>query len=55
MKKFALIGLAGFIAKKHVNCISQLGGDLVAALDNHDNVGFIDSFFPNPLPWITLP
>ena len=46
MKNFALIGLAGFVAKKHVKCISQLKGNLVAALDKHDNVGFIDSFFP---------
>ena len=47
MKRFALIGLSGFVAKKHVKCISQLNGDLVAALDTHDNVGFVDSFFPN--------
>jgi UDP-N-acetyl-2-amino-2-deoxyglucuronate dehydrogenase len=46
MKNFALIGLAGFVAKKHVKCIMQLKGNLVAALDKHDNVGFIDSFFP---------
>tara|TARA_Y100001958_G_scaffold157245_1_gene151826 strand:+ start:736 stop:1590 length:855 start_codon:yes stop_codon:yes gene_type:complete len=46
MKNFALIGLAGFVAKKHVKCISQLKGNLVAALDKHDNVGFIDNFFP---------
>jgi len=45
MKNFALIGLAGFVAKKHVKCISDLKGNLVAALDKHDNVGFIDSFF----------
>ena len=49
MKNFALIGLAGFVAKKHVKCISQLKGNLVAALDKHDNVGFIDSFFPKCL------
>lgn len=46
MKNFALIGIAGFVAKKHVKCISQLKGNLVAALDKHDNVGFIDSIFP---------
>tara|TARA_B100001540_G_C15710472_1_gene598299 strand:+ start:209 stop:1063 length:855 start_codon:yes stop_codon:yes gene_type:complete len=45
MKNFALIGLAGFVAKKHVKCIRDLKGNLVAALDKHDNVGFIDSFF----------
>ena len=47
MTNFALIGLAGFIAKKHVNCIHQLKGKLVAALDVHDNVGYVDNFFPN--------
>ena len=46
MKKFALIGLAGFVAKKHVNCIKKVNGNLVAALDFNDNVGFIDSHFP---------
>ena len=47
MIKFALVGLAGFVAKKHVKCIKDLGGELIAAMDYHDNVGFIDSFFPN--------
>ena len=45
MIKFALVGLAGFVAKKHVKCIKDLGGELIAAMDYHDNVGFIDSFF----------
>ena len=47
MKKFAIIGVSGYIAKKHVKCIKELKGDLVAAMDLHDNVGFLDSFFPN--------
>lgn len=46
MKKFAIIGLAGFVAKKHVKCIKDLNGKLLASLDMHDNVGFLDSFFP---------
>ena len=46
MKKFAIIGLAGFVAKKHVKCIKDLGGELIASLDMHDNVGFLDTFFP---------
>ena len=46
MIKFALIGLSGFIAKKHV-LYKKLKGDLVAALDKHDNVGYIDNFYPN--------
>ena len=47
MKNFALIGLAGFVAKKHVKTIKDLKGNLIAALDIHDNVGYVDSFFPN--------
>ena len=47
MKKFAIIGISGYIAKKHVKCIKELNGNLIAAMDLHDNVGFLDSFFPN--------
>jgi len=45
MKSFAIIGLAGFVAKKHVKCIKNINGKLLAALDKHDNVGFIDKDF----------
>ena len=47
MKNFALIGIAGYVAKKHVKCIRDLKGNLIASLDKHDNVGFIDNFFPD--------
>lgn len=46
MKNFCIIGVAGFVAKKHINCIKSLKGNLVAACDRHDNVGFIDKDFP---------
>src|SRR3990170_3079578 len=46
MKKFALIGAAGFIAPRHLKAIKETGHDLVAALDKHDNVGVLDSYFP---------
>lgn len=45
--KFALIGAAGYIAPRHMKAIKDTGNDLVAAVDPHDNVGIIDSFFPN--------
>lgn len=45
--RFALIGLAGYIAKRHVQVIHALGHDLVAACDLHDNVGWIQEFFPD--------
>jgi len=47
LKNFALIGAAGFIAPRHLKAIKETGGNLVAALDKHDNVGVLDSYFPN--------
>lgn len=47
MKNFALIGAAGFIASRHFKAIKETGNNLVAALDKHDNVGILDSYFPN--------
>ena len=46
MKKFALIGAAGYIAPRHMKAIKETGNDLVAALDKSDSVGVIDSYFP---------
>src|SRR5687767_14115568 len=46
MKKFALIGAAGFIAPRHFKAIKETGNELVAALDKHDNVWILDSYFP---------
>lgn len=45
--KFGLIGAAGYVASKHLTAISQIGGDLVAAVDPHDCVGRLDSYFPD--------
>ncbi|MEH6814110.1 MAG: Gfo/Idh/MocA family oxidoreductase [Motiliproteus sp.] len=47
MKKFAMIGAAGYIAPRHMNAIKKTGNDLVAALDTNDSVGIIDSYFPS--------
>jgi UDP-N-acetyl-2-amino-2-deoxyglucuronate dehydrogenase len=47
MKNFALIGAAGYIAPRHMRAIKETGNNLVAALDKHDNVGILDSYFPN--------
>lgn len=46
MKRFALIGAAGYIAPRHMIAIRETGHDLVAALDLNDSVGIIDSHFP---------
>jgi UDP-N-acetyl-2-amino-2-deoxyglucuronate dehydrogenase len=47
MKNFALIGAAGYIAPRHMKAIKETGNNLVAALDKHDNVGILDSYFSN--------
>ena len=46
MKNFALIGVAGFIAPRHLAAIKSTGNRVVAALDPSDSVGVLDSYFP---------
>jgi UDP-N-acetyl-2-amino-2-deoxyglucuronate dehydrogenase len=46
-KQFAIIGLAGYIAPRHLKAIKETGGNLVAALDIADSVGILDSYFPD--------
>ncbi len=46
MKRFALIGAAGYIAPRHLKAIRDVGWDLVAALDPFDSVGVMDAHFP---------
>ena len=46
MKNFALTGLGGYIAPRHLEAIKETGNKLVAAVDLHDSVGVIDSYFP---------
>lgn len=47
MKRFALIGAAGYIAPRHMQAIKATENELVAAFDPNDSVGVIDSYFPN--------
>ena len=47
MKRFCLIGAAGYIAPRHMKAIAETGNDLVAAMDRSDSVGILDSNFPN--------
>lgn len=44
--RFGLIGVAGFVAPRHLKAIKENGGDLVAAFDPADSVGIMDSHFP---------
>jgi UDP-N-acetyl-2-amino-2-deoxyglucuronate dehydrogenase len=46
MKKFALIGAAGFIAPRHMKAIKDTGNTLLAAYDKFDSVGILDNYFP---------
>jgi len=45
-KNFAIIGVAGFVAIRHLRAIKETHNNLVAALDRFDSVGVIDSYFP---------
>lgn len=47
MKNFAVTGIAGYIAPRHLKAIKDTGNDVVAAMDPHDSVGILDSFFPD--------
>jgi UDP-N-acetyl-2-amino-2-deoxyglucuronate dehydrogenase len=47
MKRFALIGSAGYIADRHMKAIKETGNELVCALDKYDVMGKIDSWFPD--------
>jgi len=46
-KNFGLIGVAGFIAVRHLKAIKETGNNLLASLDRFDSVGLIDSYFPH--------
>ncbi len=46
MKKFALIGAAGYIAPRHMRAIKDTGNHLSVAYDINDSVGIIDSISP---------
>lgn len=47
MKNFALIGVGGYIAVRHLKAIKDTHNVLLASLDTKDSVGIIDSYFPD--------
>ena len=47
VKNFAIIGAGGYIAPRHMKAIKDTGNNLIAALDKHDSVGVMDSYFPD--------
>jgi UDP-N-acetyl-2-amino-2-deoxyglucuronate dehydrogenase len=44
LKNFAIIGVGGYIAPRHLKAIRDTGNRLVAAVDAHDSVGLLDSY-----------
>lgn len=52
MKNFAITGVAGYIAPRHLKAIKDTGNILIAATDPHDSVGVLDRYFPN-VPFFT--
>ena len=47
MKNFAMIGVAGYVAVRHLRAIKDTGNNLLVALDKFDSVGIMDSYFPD--------
>lgn len=46
MATFGIIGIAGYVAHKHVQALHTLGQELVCGYDPASNVGYLDSYFP---------
>ena len=44
---FALIGVAGYIARRHLDAIRHVGGTVTACHDITDSVGILDNYFPD--------
>ncbi len=44
MKNFAITGVAGYVAPRHLKAIAETGNRLVAAMDPHDAVGILDRY-----------
>lgn len=47
MKNFAVIGVGGYVAPRHLKAIKDTQNRLVACYDKSDSVGIIDSYFPD--------
>lgn len=45
MKNFAMTGVAGYVAPRHLKAIKETGNRLVAAVDPNDSVGILDRHF----------
>lgn len=45
MRNFAITGVGGYIAPRHLKAIQETGNRLIAAVDPSDSVGILDRFF----------
>lgn len=46
-KNFAITGVAGYIAPRHLKAIKETANRLIAAVDPHDSVGLLDQYWFN--------
>jgi len=46
-KNFAITGVSGYVAPRHLKAIKETGNNLIAALDPKDSAGILDSYFDN--------
>ncbi len=44
-KNFAITGVSGYIAPRHLKAIRETGNNLIAACDPHDSAGILDGYF----------
>jgi UDP-N-acetyl-2-amino-2-deoxyglucuronate dehydrogenase len=44
-KNFAITGVSGYVAPRHLKAIKDTGNKLVAAIDPHDSAGILDQYF----------
>ena len=54
MKNFAIIGVGGYIAPRHLEAVLKTGNKIVAALDPNDSVGLLDRYAPEA-KFFTIP
>ena len=46
-RNFAITGVAGYIAPRHLQAIKDTNNRLIAAVDPHDSVGILDRWYPD--------
>jgi len=44
---FGIVGVAGYVAARHLAAIKDTNNKLIVALDKSDSVGILDSYFPD--------